>query len=163
MLGTAPSGSVQLQDYCVRPKKNGEPFFKSLSEFLPSDPRRHAVAPVPTYSALSLEKSCLPPIIDFRLRDAQTCGCTRNFLFATLLRKGLFFKSLSACASDPRRRARSIHDRFPPQGRKNAPVITYSALILNDYSDIPYITVTVALVLCSRTAVVRPPIVPVPE
>ena len=27
MLGTAPSGSVQLQDYCVRPEKNGEPYF----------------------------------------------------------------------------------------------------------------------------------------
>lgn len=32
MLGTAPSGSVQLQDYCVRPEKIGEPFFHSLSE-----------------------------------------------------------------------------------------------------------------------------------
>ena len=96
-------------------------------------------------------------------RGAQTYRSTRNFLFRTLLREGLFFKSLSACASDPRRRARSIHDRFPPQGRKNAPVITYSALILKDHSAIPYITVTVALVLCSRTAVVRPPIVPVPE
>ena len=27
ILGTAPSGSVQLQDYCVRPEKNGEPYF----------------------------------------------------------------------------------------------------------------------------------------
>jgi len=27
MLGTAPSGSVQLQDYCVRPEKIGEPYF----------------------------------------------------------------------------------------------------------------------------------------
>ena len=52
MLGTAPSGSVQLQDYCVRPEKNGEPFFQSLSEFS-SDPRRRANAPVNTYSALS--------------------------------------------------------------------------------------------------------------
>ena len=52
MLGTAPSGSVQLQDYCVRPEKIGEPFFKSLSAFA-SDPRRRANAPVNTYSALS--------------------------------------------------------------------------------------------------------------
>ena len=52
MRGTAPSGSVQLQDYCVRPEKNGELFFKSLSEFS-SDPRRRAEAPVVTYSALS--------------------------------------------------------------------------------------------------------------
>ena len=52
MLGTAPSGSVQLQDYCVRPEKIGEPFFQSLSAFA-SDPRRRANAPVNTYSALS--------------------------------------------------------------------------------------------------------------
>ena len=38
MLGTAPSGSVQLQDYCVRPEKNGEPFFKSLSAIASSCP-----------------------------------------------------------------------------------------------------------------------------
>ena len=55
MLGTAPSGSVQLQDYCVRPEKIGEPFFQSLSAFA-SDPRRHAFAPVDTYSALSSSK-----------------------------------------------------------------------------------------------------------
>ena len=74
MRGTAPSGSVQLQDYYIRPEKmgaprkdladailsyngndsqkNGEPFFKSLSAFA-SDPRRRANAPVNTYSALS--------------------------------------------------------------------------------------------------------------
>lgn len=73
MLGTTPSGSVQLQDYYIHPEKmgasrkdladaiqsysdndsqkNGEPFFKSLSEFS-SDPRRRAEAPVITYSAL---------------------------------------------------------------------------------------------------------------
>ena len=67
-------GSVQLQDYYIRPEKmgaprkdladailsyngndsqkNGEPFFKSLSAFA-SDPRRRANAPVNTYSALS--------------------------------------------------------------------------------------------------------------
>lgn len=52
MLGTAPSGSVQLQDYCVRPEKNGEPFFQSLSAFA-SDPSRHTEVPGYTYSALS--------------------------------------------------------------------------------------------------------------
>ena len=56
MLGTAPSGSVQLQDYCVRPEKNGELFFQSLSAFA-SDPRRRAEAPVNTYSALNLLQS----------------------------------------------------------------------------------------------------------
>ena len=84
MLGTAPSGSVQLQDYCVRPEKIGEPYFcyyrllpqvartylctrnlsdspkeravfKSLSDSS-SDPRRRAEAPVVTYSALSSSK-----------------------------------------------------------------------------------------------------------
>ena len=54
MLGTAPSGSVQLQDYCVRPEKIGEPFFQSLSEVVPSsDPSRHTEVPGYTYSALS--------------------------------------------------------------------------------------------------------------
>ena len=64
-----------VQDYCIRPEKmgaprkdladailsyngndsqkNGEPFFKSLSEDYSSDPRRRAVAPVNTYTALS--------------------------------------------------------------------------------------------------------------
>lgn len=74
MQGTTPPGSVQLQDYYIRPEKmgaprkdladailsyngndsqkNGEPFFQSLSAFA-SDPRRRAVAPVNTYTALS--------------------------------------------------------------------------------------------------------------
>ena len=74
MQGTTPPGSVQLQDYYIRPEKmgaprkdladailsyngndsqkNGEPFFKLLSA-IASSPRRRAVAPVNTYSALS--------------------------------------------------------------------------------------------------------------
>ena len=77
MQGTTPPGSVQLQDYYIRPEKmgaprkdladailsyngndsqkNGEPFFQSLSAFA-SDPRRRAEAPVVTYSALSSSK-----------------------------------------------------------------------------------------------------------
>ena len=52
-------------------------------------------------------ESCLPPIIDFRLRDAQTCGCTRNFLFATLQRAvfpviiGLRLRPTQTCTLDP--------------------------------------------------------------
>jgi len=75
MLGTTPSGSVQLQDYYIHPEKMGasrkdladaiqsysdndsqkigEPFFQSLSAFA-SDPRRRAIkAPVITCTALS--------------------------------------------------------------------------------------------------------------
>ena len=66
MLGTAPSGSVQLQDYCVRPEKIGEPFFQSLSAFA-SDPRRRANAPVNTYSALSCRWRGLS------VSDVRTC------------------------------------------------------------------------------------------
>lgn len=76
-------GSVQLQDYYIRPEKmgaprkdladailsyngndsqkSGEPFFKLLSA-IASSPRRRAIeAPVNTYSALSSSKE-LPPV-----------------------------------------------------------------------------------------------------
>ena len=69
MLGTAPSGSVQLQDYCVRPEKNGEPFFQSLSAFA-SDPRRRANAPVNTYSALSF-RNLAPSYREMELLSKQ--------------------------------------------------------------------------------------------
>ena len=80
------------------------------------------------------------------LRPAQTCCCTCAHLFRPLQLKSCFPPIISG---------------MPRQTK--APGTSYSALILIDYSDIPYITVTVALVLCSRTAVVRPPRVPVPE
>ena len=55
--------------------------FKSLSEsVLSSDPRRHAEAPVPTYSALQWLPVAYPVVIGFRLRPVQTCGSTRIHL-----------------------------------------------------------------------------------
>ena len=44
-----------IREHDTLPEKDGEPFFKSLSAFA-SDPRRHAFAPVDTYSALSSSK-----------------------------------------------------------------------------------------------------------
>ena len=41
-----------IREHDTLPEKDGEPFFKSLSAFA-SDPRRRAVAPVNTYTALS--------------------------------------------------------------------------------------------------------------
>ena len=97
MRGTAPSGSVQLQDYYIRPEKmgaprkdladailsyngndsqkNGEPFFKSLSAFA-SDPRRHAFAPVDTYSALS--KRNLAPLRSWAGQHEAAVTASRN-------------------------------------------------------------------------------------
>lgn len=50
--------------------------FKSLSEDNSSDPRRHAEAPVITYSALQWLPVAFPVVIGFRLRPAQTCRDT---------------------------------------------------------------------------------------
>ena len=59
MLGTAPSGSVQLQDYCVRPEKIGEPFYRPLLQGCPDVPK-YPELPFPHSPVV---KSCLPPII----------------------------------------------------------------------------------------------------
>lgn len=59
------------------PQWYGELFFQSLSEDVSSsDPRRRAVAPVITYSALQWLPVAFPVIIGFRLRPAQTCRDT---------------------------------------------------------------------------------------
>ena len=112
-------GSVQLQDYCIRPEKNGELFscrYRKL--YLPQthpDMLLHPDTPIQPSKEM---EDCFPVVIGIKyfLRPSQTCKCTREYLFNPPI-GGIDGRVLRIfCQQQPLRQCHQLHyhvkDRF---------------------------------------------------